>query len=284
VKIDYKPARDRFLYWIKERQSIYERRLAGKPKPWTSDPILQQYRFCNVYRELDTVTQWIASNWRESASDEDDLWFAMCVARFINWPDTLEAIGYPVPWQPKTVLKCLKGIAASDSKVFTGAYIVSTNGLSMDKAAYIVDRVLTPLWTARHRLRPVTGQTLAEYASLLLGCHGLSGFMAGQVIADLKYATGSPLRTAKDWWSWAISGPGSRRGLSRVLSLKTDYRWKEQEWFEQLTSLKGYVNHGLHSSKPRIHAQNIQNCLCEFDKYERVRLGEGRPRSRYNGS
>jgi hypothetical protein len=30
-----------------------------------------------------------------------------------------------------------------------------------------------------------------------------------------------------------------------------------------------------------LHAQDIQNCLCEFDKYERVRLGEGTPKQLY---
>jgi len=34
---------------------------------------------------------------------------------------------------------------------------------------------------------------------------------------------------------------------------------------------------------PKIHMQDLQNCLCEFDKYERVRLGEGRPRNGYRG-
>ena len=32
-----------------------------------------------------------------------------------------------------------------------------------------------------------------------------------------------------------------------------------------------------------LHAQDVENCLCEFDKYERTRLGEGRPRSLYAG-
>jgi hypothetical protein len=28
-------------------------------------------------------------------------------------------------------------------------------------------------------------------------------------------------------------------------------------------------------------AQDLQNCLCEFDKYERVRLGQGKPKRRF---
>jgi hypothetical protein len=30
-----------------------------------------------------------------------------------------------------------------------------------------------------------------------------------------------------------------------------------------------------------MHAQDLQNCLCEFDKYERARLGEGTPKQIY---
>jgi hypothetical protein len=31
----------------------------------------------------------------------------------------------------------------------------------------------------------------------------------------------------------------------------------------------------------RLSAQDLQNCLCEFDKFERVRLGEGKPKRRF---
>ena len=33
----------------------------------------------------------------------------------------------------------------------------------------------------------------------------------------------------------------------------------------------------------RDNMQDLQNCLCEFDKYVRVYNGEGTPRSRYDG-
>ena len=29
---------------------------------------------------------------------------------------------------------------------------------------------------------------------------------------------------------------------------------------------------------------DIQNCLCEFDKYRRLQLGEGKVRARYDGA
>ena len=41
---------DRLWYWIHECHMIWVKRKLGRPKPWTRDPILQQYRFCNVFR------------------------------------------------------------------------------------------------------------------------------------------------------------------------------------------------------------------------------------------
>ncbi len=83
------------LYWITERESIRRRREAGEPAPWTSDPVLRDYRFCNVRRENDAVTRHIAARWRAPHADDPHLWFAMAVARFINWPDTLDELGFP---------------------------------------------------------------------------------------------------------------------------------------------------------------------------------------------
>src|SRR5262249_18734911 len=89
----------RLLCWIQEREAIRLRRAVGQPRAeWTADPILREWSFCNVRREHDRITRWIALNWREPHADDQDLFFAMAVARFINWPDSLAAVGYPVPW------------------------------------------------------------------------------------------------------------------------------------------------------------------------------------------
>src|SRR4051812_18417786 len=64
-----------FWWWINERHAIYLRRQAGQPFPWTTDAILQRYRFCNVFRELDTVTVWLRQNWREPFANHENLWF-----------------------------------------------------------------------------------------------------------------------------------------------------------------------------------------------------------------
>jgi hypothetical protein len=169
-------------------------------------------------------------------------------------------------------------------KAFSGAYIVSTNGNKMDKAIYLATKVLTPLWDARKRVMPREGDTLAAFHARLMAFDGMGGFLAGQVVADLKYAEGSPLSEATDWHTWAASGPGSRRGLNRVCDNDNiSAPWVEWQWLQVLQELREEVNAKFPANWEPLHAQDLQNACCEFDKYERARSGEGRPRSLYPG-
>lgn len=46
-----------FFEFIYDRQEIWHRRnVLNLPAPWSTDEILRNYRFCNVYRELDGGT------------------------------------------------------------------------------------------------------------------------------------------------------------------------------------------------------------------------------------
>lgn len=267
--------------FVIERHNIYLRRLEGKPKPWTQDPILQKYRFCNVYRELDAVTQWIARNWRNPNKRDPYIWFAMTVARFINLPDTLNELGYPVPWNRKRFLQLLDNRSTLGLSVYNGAYMVRSDPGS--KAIYLAN-LFDNLWNRKDNLTEVFKDSdLINIHFYLTQQRGIGSFMAGQIIADIKYVL--PYLDAGDWASFACMGPGSARGLARVLNYPVDYKWKEQEWFTHHTKLCIELNTILPNVKmKRMHAQDVRKCLCEFDKYERARLGEGRPKSLYPGA
>lgn len=284
---------DDFVKFIVARHSIFLARARLQPKPWTEDPILQRYRFCNVYRELDTVTQWIRQNWREPLASSPDLWFWMLVARLVNHPDTLAALTNAATsnkWNPQHFVKVIENRQSVGDKAWGGAYIVSTNGRQMPKAQYIAAEVLTPAWQRRKEIAPKMGDSLAVFCGILQSLNGVQGFIAGQVIADAKYDSPA-LCIAPDWLTFAISGPGSKRGLNRVLGNAVDAPWKEDRWLHYLHLLQEGTNAALRKLRkknkpddyPPLHAQDVQNCLCEFDKYERVRLGQGKPRASYPG-
>lgn len=289
-----------FLYWIKERESIREKKEAGLPKPWSTDPIFQTYKFCNVRREDDTVSRWLFEHWMKPYEGHPNMWFAMVVARLFNWPQTLDLIGFPdLPdkydgsgkfmlssfndWKERARRE-LKRVRDDDkSKVFTGAYLVSTNGIKMDKIDYILDRVLTPIWkngcSPQHLGESAGGWNLEDYWDFLTQFDGLGSFMAGQVVADLKFID-PVLKEASDWWSWAPLGPGSIRGLNRLHNRKLEKQISQEQGLKEMLVLQELVENRL-GLKLALH--NLQNCLCETDKFIRVMNGEGRPRSTYPG-
>src|SRR5580765_2488648 len=51
----------RAYHWVLEREAIRRLREAGQPKPWTTDPILLENRFCNVLRQHDVVSRYIGA-------------------------------------------------------------------------------------------------------------------------------------------------------------------------------------------------------------------------------
>lgn len=268
--------------FIIARHSIWLARNDGKPKPWTEDPILQNWRFCNVYRELDTVTKWIADNWRTPLQNHPDLWFAMAVARWVNWPDTLEEIDIPLPWNKEQFVEAIYSRRDRGLKVWTGAYMIGTQGNAKDKPLFIAENVLQPLWDRREELRPKPGMTLEQFARPIINTKNQGSFMVGQIVADTKYA--GALFNAPDWHTWTVSGPGSRRGLNRVLGRDLGKSWNDKDFQAAMEPLRVVVNANLSPWMGPLHAQDLQNSLCEFDKYERVRLGQGKPRSRYAGT
>lgn len=265
--------------FITERELVRTRKEAGAAPPWTEDWILQTYRFCNVRREDDKVTRWLKKNWRDPYQGHENMVPAMLLARMVNWPPTLAAIGFPEKWDDEQIISRIQAHAETGAKTWSGAYIVSTCGQPMDKARYVVETVCG--WAVGPHYQPHPGDTLAAVWTRLCTINGLgAGFLAAQVVADLKHCD-KYLLQAEDWGTWAASGPGSRRGLNRYFGAALDSRWKGDQWLEHLHKMMAKVAPLLPSHIEPISAQDYQNVMCEFDKYQRVVEQRGRPRSKY---
>lgn len=268
--------------FMKERQEIYDQKTAGKSKPWTQDKILQSYKFCNVYREQDQTTIWLRENWREPHQDDPYLWFAIIVARSINHQDPLGAIGYPVPWNEARYMKIMDQRRAEGLRLFSGAYETNhcIGEIGQYKHRSYATRLFTPLWQARkHLTKDVERcQTVQELANLICSWWSFSTFLSGQLVADLKFTP--RWKDAPDWWTFAVSGPGSRRGLNVVFDRPPETKWKEAEWQAALQQLQKKIDPLVEKSgMPRLSAQDLQGCLCELFKYNR-----GYSRSKYPGN
>lgn len=273
--------------------------------PFTEDPILAQYRFCNVFRELDRVTEWIRRNIREPFADHPDLWLMLAIARYINWPETLQTIiasgnlAWPQhdhrdTFRPEVLGEVLDGISKSGKKVYTGAYMIRAESnpkaewYSWTKQQYVARIVIGRLWEDREMWRavledqPEGGLEMAAVWEMFQAPRyiGWGPFMAYQVVVDMRWCN-ALLGSAPDINTWAALGPGSRRGLNRLAGRPVDFSLSQAQGLEEMRSIWEEQDARRAPWVPRIDLSDIQNALCETDKYLRVKQGEGRPRAQY---
>lgn len=266
--------RERFLYWIEERESVRLRKESGHPKPWTDDEILQTYKFCNVRRMDDRVSQWLLKNWYEPNFDHPNMLTACTLARQLNNTESLEAVGFPFRWNPSKVKKILEKRVSEGLKNFSAAYMI-TGTLGGTKIVQIVDKVVTPI----HESKPMLNTDSMELScQCLLPFAGFSTFISGQVIADMRWASEG---TWEDKDDWAPVGPGSRRGINRFFERPKETSLRQSEFNKQFQEVCSFVRDNFEGQ--HLEAIDIQNCLCEFDKYERTLFENRRPKCKYNG-
>jgi hypothetical protein len=258
------------IHWIQEREKIRKARELRKPPPWTSDPIIANNRWCNVHRENDKVTRWIFQNFLPTDLSDPSIPFALCVARLVNWPDTLVRLGYPSEgWTEEYRKNWFETFAerrAVGMKSWTGAYMV-TGGFSAggEGKEDIIARVLGGAAERCEAFNVYPVKTLHE-ASVLLATPGMGPFLVAQVIADLKNT--QHLRPAIDWWTWCAPGPGSVMGLNFVHERPRSKVMGSEQFMVEVDDIRDVIlgNTGL-----ELCAQNTQNCLCELSKYVRAK-------------
>src|SRR6266496_4011253 len=121
-----------YLFWnfVCERHHIWNRRvLDGMSPPWTGDPILNQYFFTNVYRQLDKGTiyyfQQVIRGHEEDAS-LNDLIFNTLIYRLFNRIETFEYLGFTPhgKWHFSEKAQLLEKYQDTEQKVFTDAFTV----------------------------------------------------------------------------------------------------------------------------------------------------------------
>jgi len=275
------------FYWIEERDNIRELRSMRNPPvqaPWTDDPTLRDHRFCNVYRMDDKVSQWLLDHWYHPHSNASDrtLLIAATLARDINWPDTLSEIGFPSRWSAPGVRAALAKRSKRGDKIFTGAYII--NGAQGGPKYEQVVATVHEVAVQADRLLLNCG-TMQELHKRLMGVQGIGSFIAGQIVADLRHTR--VLEGASDALTWAPRGPGSSRGMNRLLGRDLHAHWRDVDFVQALNTLYRKVlgnNHARAVFEDRgCELMDLQNCLCEFDKYVRVQRGEGRAKNKFNG-
>ncbi len=259
-------------YWITERELMRLRKGAGELNRrygYSDNQAMGTVRYCNVRREDDKVTLWLAKHWRP---DHHNAW-ELTLARMVNYIPTLHGLTEVWYGGLSFMSHYMKEKRARGEKIWTSAYTISTCGQAVDK----VDYVLGVVQAVQAGFTPPGAPTLAAWHAQLQKVKGMGSFLAAQVVADMKNTAGHPLQDAEDWHTWSAPGPGSLKGLSEYFEAAVTSAYYDKAITQCWTDVKPTLPPHLQD----LHMQDFQNCLCEFSKFMRVRKG-GHARNKYS--
>lgn len=273
---------DLYFYWIHERETIrLNKEVERNPQPWTDDPILQKFKFCQVFREEDRTTRWFKRHIRNPWRDDPEVLMATVIFRWFNFIETGRTLirhNLHIEWDRK---KAIEEITKQDKWV-TGAYIVKTPN-RMDKVTGVAE-CISHMWSDREKLveRILATKSLEKSWEILRDYPYMGPFMAYEVITDLRHTY--LLQDAEDILTWANAGPGAMRGLNRLAGRDLDFCRRTHPWNDEMRNLWEISRERLNPNLidlNRFEMREIEGGLCEFDKYSRILNEEGRTRSVY---
>lgn len=267
------------LYWhfASERQRTFERRVAGEEWPWTNDSILQEYKFCNVFRAADRVSQYMIRDvcyHTENCSPEDRL-FQIVAFRTFSKIDTWRTVRETLGHYPRlddlangAFTKALEEAKSANGGLYTGAFILcATNAYGRSlKHLNHVELFRHMFLTGRLGEKLLTAGSLREVYNLLHEYPLMGDFMSYQVAIDLNYS--DLVNFSENEFTQA--GPGALRGIKKCFEDLGDFTptdvilWMVERQEEEFARL-GLPFTGLWG-RP-LHAIDAQGLFCETDKY-----------------
>ena len=222
-----------------ERHSIYLKKAKGLNAPWSKDPVLRSYRFCNIYRELDKVTVQIMNQWINPNLHHPYLPVLALIGRVINHPPTLSALlsaGIDFKTKPNAAKtwSVFDSIRKSGEKLVTGAYIVNTifpkdaPRIDGSKADYLANFLIPLAWEMRKELNAgLDSGSFRQTIDAFKKVHGIGAFIGNQAAVDLTYTKW--LKKAPDIDTVWNPGPGTCQGINWISGFDVRRGKKESE-------------------------------------------------------
>ena len=272
---------DLYWYFANERQNIFIKKLNGDTPPWTNDPILKTYKFCNSYRVNDRVSQYLLKNviYNGKTYKDEDMLFRIILFKLYNKESTWELLIKEFKditlstFDMKEYSKVLTNAINNNIKIYNDAYISCAtkafgydrkhdNHLALLNKMFIIDKVQDKILKC----------TNMEQAFKIIKSYPLIGnFMAYQLITDINYSD------IVDWKEdeFTVAGPGSLRGIKKCFIDKGNlsnediirymYNHQEEEFKRLNLDFKTIGNR-------KLQLIDIQNIFCELDKYCREKV------------
>jgi alpha-glutamyl/putrescinyl thymine pyrophosphorylase clade 1 len=275
-----KPTKVFDTYWrfAAERQAIFYRRLEGCERSWTSDPILQNYRFTNAYRAADRVSQYLIREVQYGAGRSQhpkEVFFRTLLFKIFNKIETwesLERASGPIVWERAEIQKIagvLDHLISRGTRIYSSAYIMPSPPFGNFRKHANHLALLDQMMSDQIPDRITQAGSLRATYEILSRYPGLGPFLAFQYAVDLNY---SSMMTG-DESEFVVAGPGAIDGISKCL---TDFQEHSMEYVINWTVDRQDIEFNRLGLKfetlfgRRLQPIDCQNLFCEISKYSRV--------------
>jgi hypothetical protein len=273
VSLAHAPIPDTLRAFILERLAIWEKKVSGAEPPYTDDPVLQRYRFCNIFRECDRQTIEFHTM-LNSLRDDFPLWLLnMFYCRMVARTETIRTVGL-LSFNKAENREVYERLLEHPRPKYGTPYVFPIS---------VIQKSATPtreLFIAEYlpTIMPVVAAEIAQWKSAsvfesvprVLELFGFNlAFLWTEVLIDVAYQF--PERI--DLFKRFPIGPGSLPTF-RTLAPHTDSSIFVAELAE-----KNFVTNVTVNGRPlRLSAENWEGIGCEFRKYTNLTQGLGRKR------
>lgn len=288
----------KFFEYIYERQLVWHNRYIKRmPRPWSTDPVLNEFKFTEVYRENDRTTKYIIKRVIENPdlSDKQKV-FAILLFRVFNLEGLFDNYFKEVPavecFEARVRVKELDDAKASGRNLFNNAYNITQRTYCEEwrKGEKHAQHLLNLQNVAQdwdNIFSKISSSGCAEELFYRIKAINFFGpFLSYQCVTDISYM---PDFLRHDWNEFVFVGPGARPGLDAYSAGVVDnYEmacrsvWKHQaQGFRDLFHETGkdwmQVKYDTpYNYGPYLSLSNIQSCFCEWRKYLQRKAGTGR--------
>jgi len=267
-------------YWsfACKRQDAFFARLDGEEYPWSSDPIIQEYKFTNAYRAADRVSQYLIKNviYSDGKHSPEDTLFRILLFKLFNKIETWEALQAEFGdiafsrYKRKDYEKVFDSLVAEKNRIYSAAYIMPSgkSSFGFDQKYKNNLSLLESIMNDNFAAKIARMSSLEQLFEAILSYPSLGKFLAFQYAIDINYSELCDFSEME----FVVAGPGAQSGIEKCFSQsRYDYeyiiRYVAEHQVEEF-SKRGLKFKSLFG-RP-LQLIDCQNLFCETDKYSRV--------------
>lgn len=260
-------------WFINERIAIWEKKTNRKLEPFTTDPILASYRFCNIFRELDKQTIYF-HELLNPLRDDFSLWLLnMFYCRMIARPETIETVGL-LSFSEKRNEEVYRKLITSPRPRFGTPYVFPVSTIMRSETPtrelFITEYLPKVMKRIAKEINSWEKESVYDGVEKLLPLFGFNHrFLWTEVLIDVAYQYPEHVNL---FTTFPI-GPGSLPTMKRISKHEDP-----SDTVVQLAKLGIKTSVTVHGKPLFLSAENWEGIGCEFRKYTNLSNGKGRKR------